>query len=118
MSEEGGEDVEFNVYKEAREISKLTSDEVDFIRKQLGNVQVIGKDPIKPIFNWYQCGLPTKTYELLEKLNFQKPFPVQCQALPVLLSGRDAIIIAETGSGKTIAYALPLLKHILAQRKI
>lgn len=47
-------------------------------------------------------------------LNFDSPFPVQCQGIPVLMSGRDSIIIAETGSGKTLAYILPLLRHIKA----
>lgn len=54
--------------------------------------------------------------EVLERKNFAKPFPIQCQSLPVAMAGRDLIGIAETGSGKTMAYVLPMLRHIRAQR--
>jgi ATP-dependent RNA helicase DDX46/PRP5 len=52
---------------------------------------------------------------LTEKKQYKQPFPIQCQALPVLMKGRDTIGIAETGSGKTLAYILPLLRHIMDQ---
>ena len=47
-------------------------------------------------------------------LGYAKPFPVQEQAIPVALSGRDLVVQAETGSGKTVAFLAPLL-HRLAQ---
>jgi ATP-dependent RNA helicase DDX46/PRP5 len=53
---------------------------------------------------------------MIEKNNFQKPFPIQAQSIPMILSGRDVIGIAETGSGKTFAYLLPMLKHVSSQR--
>lgn len=40
---------------------------------------------------------------------------MQAQALPVIMSGRDCIGIAKTGSGKTVAYVLPMLRHIKGQ---
>ena len=43
---------------------------------------------------------------------------LQAQALPVIMSGRDCIGIAKTGSGKTVAYVLPMLRHIKAQRQL
>ncbi|KAF9067214.1 P-loop containing nucleoside triphosphate hydrolase protein [Rhodocollybia butyracea] len=46
---------------------------------------------------------------------FKEPTPVQCQAWPMALSGRDMVGIAQTGSGKTIAFALPAMLHINAQ---
>ena len=45
----------------------------------------------------------------------QANFPIQCQTIPVILSGRDVIGIAETGSGKTLAYILPIISHIKSQ---
>jgi ATP-dependent RNA helicase DDX46/PRP5 len=43
------------------------------------------------------------------------PFPIQRQALPTILSGRDVIGIAKTGSGKTLAFLAPMVRHILDQ---
>ena len=48
--------------------------------------------------------------------NFTPPSPIQSQCLPIALSGRDLVGIAATGSGKTIAFGLPCLMHIQAQR--
>jgi hypothetical protein len=46
---------------------------------------------------------------------FSAPTPIQCQAWPMALSGRDVVAIAQTGSGKTISFALPAMLHINAQ---
>jgi ATP-dependent RNA helicase DDX5/DBP2 len=46
-----------------------------------------------------------------ESLGFTEPTPIQALAWPVVLRGRDLIAIAETGSGKTYAYALPAIMH-------
>lgn len=48
------------------------------------------------------------------KLGFSVPTPIQSAAIPVVLSGRDVLAIAQTGSGKTAAFALPLLQGLLA----
>lgn len=52
---------------------------------------------------------------MLKKSHIEKPTPIQAQALPAIMSGRDVIGIAKTGSGKTLAYLLPLIRHILDQ---
>lgn len=49
-------------------------------------------------------------------LGFSKPTPIQQQAIPVILSGRDLIACAQTGTGKTAAYVLPLLHKIIDHR--
>jgi ATP-dependent RNA helicase DDX5/DBP2 len=51
----------------------------------------------------------------IRAMGFDAPTPIQCQAWPMALSGRDVVAIAETGSGKTIAFALPAMVHINAQ---
>ena len=51
----------------------------------------------------------------MEKAGFETPTPIQAQALPAIMSGRDVIGIAKTGSGKTLAYLLPMLRHIADQ---
>lgn len=47
--------------------------------------------------------------------NYLKPTPIQAQAIPSIMSGRDVIGIAKTGSGKTLAFLLPMFRHILDQ---
>lgn len=51
----------------------------------------------------------------IRALGFPAPTSIQCQAWPMALSGRDMVAIAETGSGKTISFALPAMVHINAQ---
>ena len=101
-----------NLYIESPEISKLTSEEVINIRKTNGSILVKGKEIPKPILDFYQCGLSSKIMEVLEYKNIKKPFPIQMQAIPTIMSGRDCLGISETGSGKTLAYVLPMLRHV------
>ena len=101
-----------NLYIESPEISKLTPEEVIEIRKTNGSILVKGKEIPKPILDFYQCGLSSKIMEILQSKEIQKPFPIQMQAIPTLMSGRDCLGISETGSGKTLAYILPMLRHV------
>ncbi|GAB1224606.1 hypothetical protein ENUP19_0211G0001, partial [Entamoeba nuttalli] len=48
--------------------------------------------------------------DVIKALKYEKPSPVQRQAIPVIMSGYDAIVCAKTGSGKTLAYTIPLIK--------
>lgn len=51
------------------------------------------------------------------KAGFKSPTPIQAQAWPIALSGRDIVAIAKTGSGKTCGFLLPGMLHIQATRK-
>lgn len=48
----------------------------------------------------------------LADIHFTKPSPIQAQTIPLLLQGRDAIALAQTGTGKTAAFALPILQNL------
>lgn len=48
----------------------------------------------------------------LEDMKFTTPSPIQAQTIPLLLQGRDAIALAQTGTGKTAAFALPILQNL------
>src|SRR5271156_2621352 len=50
-------------------------------------------------------------------MGYQKPTPIQVQAIPPLMQGRDLIGIAQTGTGKTAAFALPILNKIVTDRR-
>jgi ATP-dependent RNA helicase RhlE len=56
-------------------------------------------------------GLSPALLRAAAELGFQQPTPVQTAAIPPLLAGRDLLVQARTGSGKTAAFALPLLQH-------
>ncbi|KAK6916851.1 Helicase, C-terminal [Dillenia turbinata] len=103
-----------NFYIEVKEISRMTAEEVAAFRKQL-ELKIHGKDVPKPVKTWHQTGLNSKILDTLKKLNYERPMPIQAQALPIIMSGRDCIGIAKTGSGKTLAFVLPMLRHILDQ---
>uniref|UniRef100_A0A1B0GJ16 Probable ATP-dependent RNA helicase DDX46 n=1 Tax=Lutzomyia longipalpis TaxID=7200 RepID=A0A1B0GJ16_LUTLO len=104
-----------NFYVEVPELAKLTNEEVEKYRSDLEGIQVKGKGCPKPIKTWAQCGVSKKELDVLKKLAFDKPTPIQCQAIPAIMSGRDLIGIAKTGSGKTLAFILPMFRHILDQ---
>jgi len=102
-----------NFYIEVPEISRMTEEEVEDFRRQLGGIKIRGQNCPKPVQNWYQCGLSDKVLEVIERKGFKSMFPVQNQAIPAVMSGKDVIAIAETGSGKTLAYVLPMLRHVM-----
>ncbi|KAJ0263675.1 DEAD/DEAH box helicase domain-containing protein [Hirschfeldia incana] len=103
-----------NFYIQVKDISNLTQEEVNTYRKQL-EIKVHGKDVPRPIKSWHQTGLTTRILNTIKKLNFEKPTPVQAQSLPIIMSGRDCIGVAATGSGKTLSFVLPMLRHIKDQ---
>lgn len=57
-------------------------------------------------------GLPEDLLAAVTDLGFASPTAVQASAIPLLLEGRDVVGVAQTGTGKTAAFALPLLAHI------
>lgn len=57
-------------------------------------------------------GLHYDLLKAIHQLGYQKPTPIQEQAIPLLLSGRDVIGCAQTGTGKTAAFALPILNQL------
>src|SRR5438132_1158127 len=59
-----------------------------------------------------QLGLAAAQLSACQSLGYNEPTPIQRQAIPVILSGRDVIGCAETGTGKTAAFLLPILQKI------
>jgi ATP-dependent RNA helicase DDX46/PRP5 len=98
------------------EIANMSADEVAAYRSSLDGIKVRGKNVPPPIKNWFQCGLNDRTLAVIKRNNWKTPTPIQCQAIPVIMSGRDCIGVAKTGSGKTGSYLLPCFRHVLDQR--
>ncbi len=66
---------------------------------------------IKEVLKFSAFGFSPKLLEGLEAIGFDTPTPVQVQAIPPILQGKDVITCAQTGTGKTAAYLLPVLHH-------
>ncbi len=58
-------------------------------------------------------GIAPKLLEVLAGLKFQTPTPIQSKAIPVAIEGKDIIGIAQTGTGKTLAFGIPLIQRII-----
>ena len=62
--------------------------------------------------NFNELGLSEKTLGAVARLGYEAPTPVQEQAIPLVLEGRDLIAAAKTGTGKTAAFSLPSLDRL------
>ncbi|MDP2695856.1 MAG: DEAD/DEAH box helicase [bacterium] len=62
---------------------------------------------------FYGLGIAPGILEVLAKLRFEIPTPIQEQAIPIGIEGKDVMGIAQTGTGKTLAYGIPLIQRIL-----
>lgn len=58
-------------------------------------------------------GLPENILHTLQHINFTIPTPIQAQAIPIALKGGDILGSAQTGTGKTAAFAIPLVNHLI-----
>ncbi|TND01163.1 MAG: DEAD box-related helicase [Bacteroidetes bacterium] len=63
--------------------------------------------------SFYDFGFNDGVLDGIEAMNFDKPTPIQEQTIPLTMSGRDVIGCAQTGTGKTAAYLLPIMHHLL-----
>lgn len=63
-----------------------------------------------------EFGLDPKVLKSIEKLGFKRPTDIQYKSIPPILKGEDVLAIAQTGTGKTAAFAIPIL-HLLQKRR-
>ncbi|MBI4353345.1 MAG: DEAD/DEAH box helicase [Candidatus Omnitrophica bacterium] len=65
---------------------------------------------------FFGLGIAPRILDILERIQFKTPTPIQHKAIPVAIEGKDVIGIAQTGTGKTHAFAIPMVQH-LAQKE-
>lgn len=110
-------------YVEHPDITALSDIEVSEFRHQKNciSVKYVNNDsssqsipkPVKTFQHAFHA-FP-EILKVIDKQDFLEPSPVQCQAWPIIMSGHDLIAIAQTGTGKTLAYILPALIHLVRQ---
>lgn len=105
-------------YNEPAHLSDMTEEELANLRHELDGIKVRGQDIPKPVQKWAQCGLGVQTLDVIDRLGFEGLTSVQAQAIPCIMSGRDVIGVAKTGSGKTMAFLIPMFRHIKDQRPL
>ena len=66
----------------------------------------------EPISGFASTGLAPALCQILEGAGITEPTPIQSAAIPALLAGKDIIGVAQTGTGKTLAFALPLITKL------
>lgn len=64
---------------------------------------------------FYHLGIAPEMLQILEKMKFAVPTPIQHQAIPVALEGKDIMGVAQTGTGKTMAFGIPIVQRLAAE---
>lgn len=90
----------------------INFDKYDNIR-----IRVTGENVPPPIDNFEHSGLRKLLLDNIFKSQYTKPTPVQKHAISIVLAGRDLMACAQTGSGKTAAFLLPILSTLLSEPK-
>ncbi|ETW84578.1 hypothetical protein HETIRDRAFT_473278 [Heterobasidion irregulare TC 32-1] len=100
------------------DVAAMTDEEAELLRLELDSIKIRGVECPRPVTKWSHFGLPASCLDVIKRLNYTSPTSIQAQAIPAIMSGRDVIGVAKTGSGKTVAFLLPLFRHIKDQRSL
>eukprot|EP01018_Ginkgo_biloba_P010232 Gb_18686 [translate_table: standard] len=103
-------------WKPPTAIRHMSEKECEAVRKQW-HILVEGELIPPPIKNFKDMRFPEPILKKLKAKGIIQPTPIQVQGLPVILSGRDMIGIAFTGSGKTLVFVLPLIMTALQEER-
>ena len=68
--------------------------------------------------NFLSLNLEPTLIESIAKINFKTPTPIQAKAIPIALAGRDILGTAQTGTGKTAAFGIPIVNYLLKTKKV
>ncbi|KAI7853228.1 P-loop containing nucleoside triphosphate hydrolase protein [Circinella umbellata] len=110
-------EIEKYFYEEHPDIASLSAQKITEVRNELG-LHVTGSEPPAPCVSFAHFGFDEDVMATIIKAGYTEPSAIQKQAIPVALQGRDIIGIAKTGSGKTAAFVLPMLVHIMDQEEL
>ena len=94
-----------------KEIENMTERDWRIFREDY-NISIKGGNVANPIRQWRESSIPEAILDIIDSVGYKEPSPIQRQAIPIGLTNRDIIGVAETGSGKTAAFLIPLLVWI------
>ena len=94
-----------------KEVENMTERDWRIFREDY-NISIKGGRIPHPIRKWSEAGFTKEILDIIDSVGYTEPSPIQRQAIPIGLQNRDVIGVAETGSGKTAAFLLPLLVWI------
>ncbi|OLN88477.1 Pre-mRNA-splicing ATP-dependent RNA helicase PRP28 [Colletotrichum chlorophyti] len=94
-----------------KELSEMRERDWRIFKEDFGIATKGGHLP-NPMRSWEESGLPRRLLNIVERVGYTEPTPIQRAAIPIALEARDLIGVAVTGSGKTAAFLLPLLTYI------
>ncbi|KAF1950699.1 P-loop containing nucleoside triphosphate hydrolase protein [Byssothecium circinans] len=86
------------------------------IFKEDFHISTMGGSIPNPMRTWEESGLPKQLLDVVHQIGYDEPSAIQRAAIPIALQSRDLIGVAETGSGKTASFVLPLLNYIIQLR--
>jgi ATP-dependent RNA helicase RhlE len=66
----------------------------------------------QPSVSFDGLGIAPRILEALDRMRFTVPTPIQHKAIPIAIEGKDVIGVAQTGTGKTLAFAIPIIQHL------
>ena len=69
-------------------------------------------EPQKQHTEFYGLGIAPALLQILNQLNFKTPTPIQAQAIPPASEGKDIVGIAQAGTGKTLAFGIPMIQRL------
>lgn len=97
------------------EVKQRPSAGIDFDMYDAIPVQITGNNTqdYKPISRFSDAKLSEPLFENLRRCGYERPTPVQKHSVPIVVSGRDLMACAQTGSGKTCAFMVPCLESLL-----
>mmetsp|Transcript_14995 Transcript_14995/g.27789 ORF Transcript_14995/g.27789 Transcript_14995/m.27789 type:complete len:671 (-) Transcript_14995:137-2149(-) len=103
---------EFEIFGE---VKVRSTDGIDFDKHDAIPVQITGNDVagIVPIKRFSEAKLTDALFENLRRCGYERPTPVQKHSIPIVVSGRDLMACAQTGSGKTCGFMVPCLESLL-----
>lgn len=78
----------------------------------------LAKEVSQPDKTFYGLGIAPKILDTLERMKFKVPTPIQFKAIPLALQGKDIIGIAQTGTGKTHSFAIPMVQQLVQKKGI
>lgn len=95
--------------------SSMANDQAELLRKKL-DIHVKG-DVVASVLSFSACNLPDKLLSNIEAAGYDIPTPVQMQAIPAALMSKNMLVLADTGSGKSASFLIPIVSRCASHRQ-